>query len=84
MASHSKVEGTMELPDIMAIAARLNGRLAGDGAPRYPAILGEIAPERFAEMGAEYWPRLRCIATRGGRGLSTRCRIISATSASFT
>ena len=54
LASHSKVEGTMELPDIMAIAARLNGRLAGDAAPRYPAILGEIAPERFAEMGAEY------------------------------
>lgn len=54
LASHSMVEGTMELPDIMAIAARLNGRQAADQAGRYPANLAGITPAEFTAMGEGY------------------------------
>ena len=54
LASHSQVEGTMELPDIMAIAARLNGRLAASEAERYPANLAELPRDKFTELGEGY------------------------------
>ena len=57
LASHSRVEGTMELPDIMSIARRLNRRKAHDGAPRYPEILASFAAEDLAALGTEYLER---------------------------
>jgi tetratricopeptide (TPR) repeat protein len=54
LASHSAVEGTMELPDINLIARSL-GRVDGEGpGPRYPEILATLGSERFAELGAAY------------------------------
>jgi tetratricopeptide (TPR) repeat protein len=51
LASHSAVEGTMELPDIGFIARDL-GRLEKDaGPPRYPDILADLDPARLAELG---------------------------------
>lgn len=54
LASHSQVDGTLELPNILALAHRLNGRLQRGEEPRYPARLAELAPEKFAEMGQQY------------------------------
>lgn len=54
LASHSMVEGTMELPDILALAHKLDGRRRVDEEARYPGNLGEIAPEEFAKFGADY------------------------------
>jgi tetratricopeptide (TPR) repeat protein len=65
LASHSMVEGTMELPDIMAIAARLNGRQAVDEAGRYPSNLGEIAPGDFSAMGEGYIAATRVYRREG-------------------
>ncbi|MGM0658739.1 MAG: tetratricopeptide repeat-containing sulfotransferase family protein [Pseudomonadota bacterium] len=54
LASHSQVDGTLELPNILAMAHRLNGRLQRGEAPRYPDVLAELAPGKFAEMGQQY------------------------------
>lgn len=55
LASHSKVDGTMELHDILDLAKRLRGRdKASDPTPRYPRILGELPPERFAQFGQQF------------------------------
>ncbi len=58
LASHSQVEGTMELPDIPAIAMR--EAQAMGGLPRdWPAALAAMTPERRAELGAEFLERTR-------------------------
>ncbi len=55
LASHSKVDGTMELHDILDLAKRLRGRdKASDPSPRYPRILGELPTERFAQFGQQF------------------------------
>jgi tetratricopeptide (TPR) repeat protein len=54
LASHSMVEGTTELPDIMAIAARFNGRQAAGDADHYPANLKDVSPEQFTTLGENY------------------------------
>lgn len=55
LASHSKVDGTMELHDILDLAKRLRGRdKVGDPSPRYPRILGELPTERFAQFGQQF------------------------------
>jgi len=55
LASHSKVDGTMELHDILDLAKRLRGRdKASDPSPRYPRILGELPSERFAQFGQQF------------------------------
>lgn len=52
LASHSQIDGTLELPDMLAIAHRLRGRKAG--ASRYPAILHELEPEQLRDLGQHY------------------------------
>jgi len=59
LASHSQVDGTLELPNILAMAHRLNGRVQRDEAPRYPGVLAEMDPERFAELGHQYLDETR-------------------------
>ncbi len=54
LASHSQVEGTTELPDVMATASRLSGRLAADAQEIYPANLRELSAEKLAELGQAY------------------------------
>ncbi len=53
LASHSMVDGTMELHDILALAQRLRGRSTA-GESRYPAILQELEPEYFRRFGEQY------------------------------
>ena len=55
LASHSQVDGTMELHNILDLAKRLRGRdKASDPSPRYPRILGELPEERFEQFGKQF------------------------------
>ncbi len=54
LASHSQVEGTTELPNILALAHRLNGRRRVDEEARYPANLGELSREELTSFGEAY------------------------------
>ena len=60
LASHSKVDGTMELHNILDLAKRLRGRDADqDGTPRYPAILGDLDNDLFAQFGEQFIDQTR-------------------------
>lgn len=59
LSSHPMIEGTQELPDIAAMARRLGGRKMRDEETAYPACLGDLSAEAFAELGAEYLERTR-------------------------
>jgi predicted Zn-dependent protease len=52
LASHSRVEGTMELAHIPRLVQDLQG--PADPTPRYPAMLTGLAAEDFARLGANY------------------------------
>lgn len=52
LASHSQVDGTLELPNILALAHRLRGRKAGQS--RYPGIVHELDAEQLAACGADF------------------------------
>jgi tetratricopeptide (TPR) repeat protein len=54
LASHSQIDGTMELPNIVAIAHRLNGRRLVSEEARYPAILDELDDEQFKKLADAY------------------------------
>jgi tetratricopeptide (TPR) repeat protein len=58
LASHSQVEGTMELPDVPAIAQTVAER-AGDEALRYPQALGTLPIDELRQIGEEYLTRTR-------------------------
>lgn len=55
LASHSQIEGTMELPDIPALAARLG---EGDDA-EWSEKLAEMTPENMRRAGEAYLERTR-------------------------
>ncbi|MFI4889673.1 MAG: sulfotransferase [Steroidobacterales bacterium] len=54
LASHSRVEGTLELPDIPRMAAQLLGRDGDKEDPRYPAILASMQAEDLRRLGETY------------------------------
>ena len=58
LASHSMIEGTMELPDIPAIALR-EGRDFGGGPAGWVEAVSVMSPKRLAELGAEFIERTR-------------------------
>ena len=54
LASHSQVDGTHELPNIISLALRLGrGREPGQGL-RYPAVLAELDGDYFRRFGEQY------------------------------
>jgi predicted Zn-dependent protease len=59
LASHSQVDGTKELPDIMGMARRLGGKRKKTDVSRYPAILEELTDAQCRELGEEYLQRTR-------------------------
>jgi tetratricopeptide (TPR) repeat protein len=59
LASHPQVDGTLELPNVLAIANRLNGRGTVQTAPRYPAVLRDMPDEAFAKLGQQYLAETR-------------------------
>ena len=54
LASHSLVDGTLELNNIPAIAHRLNGRRMVNEEPRYPRILNHLTPDMAQKLGQTY------------------------------
>ena len=56
LASHSAIEGTMELPDIPALALGLGRDVKGEGR-HWVAALAEASPDTLAEMGAAFLRR---------------------------
>ncbi|WP_233356005.1 tetratricopeptide repeat-containing sulfotransferase family protein [Henriciella aquimarina] len=54
LASHSMVDGTLELPNILALVHRLNGRRRAEGEPRYPAILETLPADQLEAFGRQY------------------------------
>ena len=67
LASHPLVEGTMELPDIIALSQRA-GRGEVDeraASASYPAILAELPPAELRALGQEYLDRTRIQRSSG-------------------
>ncbi|MFC7050117.1 tetratricopeptide repeat-containing sulfotransferase family protein [Emcibacter nanhaiensis] len=54
LASHSQVEGTTELVDIIALSRKLGGKKRIKSASDYPEIMREHDEETFREMGESY------------------------------
>lgn len=57
LASHSQVEGTQELPDIISIARRLAGPDPVEAILKYPSALEEVSEEQRLALGEEYLER---------------------------
>ena len=57
LASHSQVEGTQELPDIIALARRLGGKAKRASESLYPEALAELGPRELTALGEEYMAR---------------------------
>jgi predicted Zn-dependent protease len=58
-ASHSAVEGTMELPDILSLARRFARKSKTSDGPAYPLGLQSLTEEQSRELGEEYLARTR-------------------------
>jgi tetratricopeptide (TPR) repeat protein len=54
LASHSQVEGTMELADIPRLVLRLQGRLYDEQSPPYPGNLRDLPAEKLRLFGEKY------------------------------
>ena len=54
LASHSQVDGTLELPNILSLAHRLRGRHLITDRDRYPRILGELTADELTALGQDY------------------------------
>ncbi len=52
LASHSQIDGTLELPNILALAHRLRGRKAGQSL--YPQVLHDLNAEQLEKFGADF------------------------------
>ena len=57
LASHSQIDGTLELPNVLALAHRLRGRKAGKS--RYPQVLHDLTPEQFTGFGQDFLANTR-------------------------
>lgn len=65
LASHSQVEGTMELADVPRLVQELQGRAHDDANPRYPGVLTELPPTSLARLGERYLAESRLYRTSG-------------------
>lgn len=59
LASHSQVEGTMELPEMMVIASRLQSRVDQGEYPDFKTLIASLTPEDRTRLGDEYLSRTR-------------------------
>ena len=54
LASHSQVEGTAELMDIIAISRKLADKKRENPAGKYPEVLAELSADQVRELGDSY------------------------------
>ncbi len=59
LASHSMVEGTMELPDLIVMARRLGGKAVRRADSTYPEGLADLTPDDLKALGEEFLERTR-------------------------
>jgi tetratricopeptide (TPR) repeat protein len=59
LASHSQVEGTMELSEIIMMAAALAGPRTPATGPKYPGVLENMSADELAAFGTEYLAHTR-------------------------
>ena len=55
LASHSQVDGTMELHNVLGLAARLSGNKSG-----YPAVVNDIDNDYFERFGKQFIEQTQC------------------------
>lgn len=67
LASHSRMEGTQELPDIIALARRIAGKKRPGDPSRYPEAIGDLPDQALTDLGAEYLERTRVHRTGAER-----------------
>jgi tetratricopeptide (TPR) repeat protein len=66
LSSHSAVEGTMELPDVISIVQGLAGRRGRSAGANYPEVLAGLDPDEFRALGERYLESTR-IQRKTGR-----------------
>jgi len=54
LSSHSQVDGTMELPNILALAQKLRRGERISATNHYPKVLTELEPQQLAEFGEKF------------------------------
>jgi tetratricopeptide (TPR) repeat protein len=54
LASHSQIDGTLELPNILSLAHKLRGRQIDHEEIAYPQILHDLSAEQLAEYGRNF------------------------------
>jgi tetratricopeptide (TPR) repeat protein len=59
LSSHSQIEGTMELPDVVGIVKELSGRTRRSEVSRYPEILATMSADELRELGERYLRQTR-------------------------
>ena len=59
LSSHSQVEGTQELPDILAMARVLGEKKTRRETSRYPEVLASLTAEDCRALGEQYLERTR-------------------------
>ncbi len=59
LSSHPRVEGTMELPDLLGLARELGGRTRRSEVSRYPEILGQADAAELRALGERYLAQTR-------------------------
>jgi hypothetical protein len=59
LASHSQVDGTLELPDLLSLAHRLRGHEPSAGRDRYPRILHDLKIDELVALGQSYLEETR-------------------------
>jgi len=59
LSSHSAIEGTMELPDVVGIVKELSGRNRRSEVSKYPEVLESMDPDALRELGERYLQQTR-------------------------
>ncbi|MBT8148265.1 MAG: sulfotransferase, partial [Gammaproteobacteria bacterium] len=54
LSSHSQIDGTLELPNILSLSQQLRRRGRNTDASDYPAILRELSDEELASFGQQF------------------------------
>jgi len=54
LASHSSVDGTLELANILSLAQKFNGRQSAKSEPKYPEILSQLDAGQCQILGERY------------------------------
>jgi tetratricopeptide (TPR) repeat protein len=72
LASHSKVEGTQELPELPRIVLELQGRDPDPDDPRYPGVLTKLTPADLRKLGERYMTETRAYRQAASQVASNR------------